>query len=141
MMIIPLRDDAAYPRLVFADDVAERDMAPHGYRGDVIVEFADGESFPVYFYEPDAIREELDARRKSGFGQLVAEPGLVVIPEITLAGMKSSVLELIEVGYCTQMRPCEDRQLTKHCTCPGLSGTASVPLRRLRKQNATEVVP
>lgn len=115
-MIIPLRDDADYPRLVFAHDVDERDMAPHGYRGDVIVEFAEGESFPVYFYEPDAIREELDGRNRSGFGRFVAEPGLVIIPEICVAAMKSSVLELIEVGYFTHLRPCEDRQLTQRCT-------------------------
>ena len=104
-MIIPLRDDAEYPRLVFAHEVDDRDLAPHGYRGDVVVELADGEAFPIYFYEPDAVREELDGRIKSGFGQFVAEPGLVVIPEITLASMKSSVLELIEVGYFTHLRP------------------------------------
>jgi hypothetical protein len=115
-MKIPLREDADYPRLVFAHDADERDLAPHGYRGDVIVEFGDGESFPVYFYEPDAIREELDARIRSGFGPFVAEPGLVVLPEITVAAMKSSVLELIEVGYFTHLRPCEDQQLSKRCT-------------------------
>ena len=104
-MIIPLRDDADYPRLVFVHDVDDRDIAPFGYRGDVVVELADGETFPVYFYEPDAIREELDGRIKSGFGQFVAEPGLVVIPEITLAGMKSSVLELVEIGYFDHLRP------------------------------------
>jgi hypothetical protein len=104
-MIVPLRDDAEFPRLVFAHDVEDRDMAPHGYRGDVVIEFADGEAFPVYFYEPDAVREELDGRIRSGFGRFVAEPGLVVIPEITLDGMKSSVLELIEVGYFTHLRP------------------------------------
>ena len=103
-MMIPLQDDADYPRLVFAHDVDERDMAPHGYRGDVIVEFADGESFPVYFYEPDAIREELEGRSRSGFGRFVAEPGLVVIPEICVASMKASVLELIEVEYFTHLR-------------------------------------
>ena len=102
-MIIPLRDNADYPRLVFAHDV-DYDIAPFGYRGDVVVEIADGEAFPVYFYEPDAIREELDGRIKSGFGQFVAEPGLVVIPEITLAGMKSSVLELVEIGYFDHLR-------------------------------------
>ena len=115
-MIIPLRANADYPRLVFAHEADERDLAPHGYRGDVVVELADGESFPVYFYDPDAIREELDGRARSGFGQFVAEPGLVVIPELTVAGMKSSVLELIEVGYFTHLRPCEDRQLAKRCT-------------------------
>jgi hypothetical protein len=104
-MIILLRDDADYPRLVFAHDVDDRDLAPHGYRGDVAVEFADGEAFPVYFYEPDAVREELEGRRRSGFGQFVAEPGLVIIPEITLAGMKSAVSELIELGYFTHLRP------------------------------------
>ena len=112
-MIIPLRDDADYPRLVFEYDVHERDLAPHGYRGDVVVELAEGEAFPVYFYEPNAIREELEGRTRSGFGQFVAEPGLVVIPEITLASMKSSVLELIEVGYFAHLRPvCEGQQLT-----------------------------
>jgi hypothetical protein len=104
-MIIPLRDDADYPRLVFAHDVDDRDLAPHGYRGDVVVETADGEAFPVYFYEPCAVREELDGRMRSGLGQFVAEPGLVVLPEITLAGMKSSVLELLEVGYFSHLRP------------------------------------
>jgi hypothetical protein len=104
-MIIPLRDDTDYPRLVFAHDVNDRDMAPHGYRGDVVVELGDSEAFPVYFYDPEAIREELDGRIRSGFGRFVAEPGLVVIPEITLAAMKSSVLELIEIGYFTHLRP------------------------------------
>src|SRR5947209_8447542 len=103
-MIIPLRDDADYPRLVFAHAVDDRDMAPHGYRGDVVVELADGEAFPVYFYEPSAIHEELDSRLNSGFGQFVAEPGLVVIPEITLTRMKAAVLELIEVGYFSHLR-------------------------------------
>src|SRR5579864_4293563 len=104
-MIISLHDDADYPRLVFTHEVDGGDMAPQGYRGDVVVELADGEAFPVYFYEPDAVREELDARIKSGFGQFVAEPGLVVIPAITLAAMKSSVLELIDVGYFCHLRP------------------------------------
>lgn len=103
-MIIPLRDDASFPRLVFDHAVEDHTLAPHGYRGDVVVELADGEAFPVYFYEPEAIREELEARLQSGFGPFVAEPGLVVVPEITLANMKFSVLELLEIGYFTHLR-------------------------------------
>jgi hypothetical protein len=117
-MIIPLRENAEYPRLVVDPPFDEQDLAPHGYKGDVTVELADGESFPVYFYEPDAIREELDARLKSGFGQIVAEPGLVIIPEITLAAMKSSVLELIEIGYFAHLKSCEDRILEKMGVLP-----------------------
>ncbi len=113
-MIIRLRDDADYPRLVFAHDVSDRDLAPHGFRGDVFVELADGGIFPVYFYEPDAIREELGARIRSGFGQFVAEPGLVVIPEITLDRMKSSVLELIEIGYFTHLTPAYSKCQEQH---------------------------
>src|ERR1700733_12010493 len=103
-MIIPLRDNADFPRLVFIHDVDEQDTAPQGYRGDVVVEFANGEAFPLFFYEPTAVREVLDSSIKWGFGQFVAEPGLVVIPEITVAAMKSSVLELIEVGYFNHLR-------------------------------------
>jgi len=104
-MIIPLRDDVDFPRLVFVHDVHEYDLAPHGYRGDVVVEFANGETFPIYFYEPTAVSEVLESNAKWGFGRFVAEPGLVVIPEISLANMKSAVAELIETGYFSHLRP------------------------------------
>ncbi|MBY0525775.1 MAG: hypothetical protein K2R98_20450 [Gemmataceae bacterium] len=104
-MIIPLQNYAEYPRLVFVHDVHERDIAPHGYRGDVVVEFATGEIFPVYFYEPDAVREELASNVKWGFARFLAEPGLIIIPEISVANMKSSVSALIETGYFTHLRP------------------------------------
>jgi hypothetical protein len=104
-MIVPLRDGADYPRLVFAYDLDEHDLAPQGHRGDVVVQFANGEAFPVYFYESTTVCEELEDRKKWGFGCFVAPPGLVVIPEISVPNMKSAVSELIEIGYFDHLRP------------------------------------
>ncbi len=104
-MIIPLKDDAEYPRLVFVYDVHEYDMAPYGYRGDVVVEFANGDSFPIYFYEAAGVQEELEDRKKSGFGSFVSEPGLVIIPKITLESMKTVVAILVEIGHFEHLVP------------------------------------
>lgn len=103
-MIIHLQDTAEYPRLVFEHDVDENDLAPQGFRGDIRIEFPNGDSFPVYFYEPQAVQEELTARAKWGFGHFVSEPGLVIIPEITLSNIKTVVAELIEIGHFTHFR-------------------------------------
>lgn len=104
-MIVSLQTDAPYPRLVFTYDVDEGDEAPQGYRGDVVVEVSAGQTFPVYFFEPEAVREIIESNIKWGFGRYLAEPGMVVVPEITLANMKSAVLTLIGTGYFNHLRP------------------------------------
>lgn len=112
-MIFPIKVDADFPRLVFAHDVDDRDIAPRGYRGDATVEFASGEVFPLYFYEPTAVREELDGRTKWEFGRFVAEPGLVIIPEISVANMKSVVAQLIDIGYFAHYKPITESAANK----------------------------
>ena len=104
-MIIPLKESDQFPRLVFDNDVHEHDLAPLGYRGDVSVEFPNGETFPVFFMEHRAVLEELAARSKDGFAQFVTEPGLVIVQHITVAVMKSVVLDLIQIGHFDQFKP------------------------------------
>ena len=103
-MILSLHDDLDYPRLVFANDLIEP-IAPHGYRGDVVLEHADSTTYPIYFYEAHAVAEELASRAKWKLGHFVAEPGMVILPEITEAVMKATVLELIEIGFFNHLRP------------------------------------
>jgi hypothetical protein len=104
-LIIQLHESAEYPRLVFENDVHDCDIAPLGFRGDVCVEFTSGETFPIYFYEPIAVQEELAARSKWGLGCYVSEPGLVIVPQITIASMKAVVAELLEIGHFKHLMP------------------------------------
>lgn len=94
-------------------EVHDRDIAPQGYRGDVVVKFADGKSFPLFFFEPTAVKEDLDGQITSGLGGFVAEPGLVVIPEISVANMKSAVSQLIEIDYFAHLRPVAETAANK----------------------------
>lgn len=104
-MIVPLQDTAAYPRLVFTYEVVDDFEAPNGYLGDGVVELSPDQAFPVYFFEPDAVRGIIESNIKWGFGRYLAEPGMIVVPEITLASMKSAVLSLIATGYFNHLRP------------------------------------
>lgn len=105
-LIIRIQDDVEFPRLVFVDELDEGyGIAPRGYRTDVTLELREGIAFPVAFYDAAALCEELEAREKWGIGRFVAEPGLVVVPEITASSMKASVSELIDIGYFEHLRP------------------------------------
>lgn len=105
-MIISLKDEGGFPRLVFQHELDDGyGIAPRGFRTDVTVEISHEVAFPVAFYEAISLCEELQARTKWGFGCFVAEPGLVVIPEISVASMKATVLELISIGYFQHLRP------------------------------------
>ncbi len=105
-MIIPICDHAEFPRLVFSHELDNGyGIAPHGYRSDVTFELCKGVGFPVAFYEATAICEELQAREKHGLGAFVAEPGLLVVPTISIESMKIVVKELVEIGYFTHLLP------------------------------------
>lgn len=105
-MIIPLRDEGDFPRLVSDHELDDGyGIAPRGYRTDITVEIRQGVAFPIAFYEAAALCEELQARAKWGFGGFVAEPGLVVIPEISVASMKAAALELISIEYFQHLKP------------------------------------
>jgi hypothetical protein len=105
-VILQLADDAEFPRLVFAYELDDGyGIAPRGFRTDVSLELRDGVAYPVAFYEPVALCEELQSRVKWGFGRFVAEPGLVVVPEISVANMRAAVSELIDIGYFAHLKP------------------------------------
>ena len=104
-MIIHLKETDEFPRLVFDRDVHDDDLAPLGFRGDLCVEFSNGESFPIYFMEHRAVQEELVARTKHGLAEFVTEPGLVIVQAITVEVMKAVVLELIKIGHFNQFKP------------------------------------
>jgi hypothetical protein len=52
----------------------------------------------VFFYSPERLAQDLEMDTKAGH-PYIAEPGLIVIPEVTLAYMQVAVEQLYEQGY------------------------------------------
>src|SRR5215813_7489981 len=89
------------PRLSFRVDFDERtavEVENKGWCGIAFVELPGGEQVDVFFYDPIRLAQDLQSETKSGHA-FIAEPGLIVIPRVTLAFMEAAVKTLFEQGY------------------------------------------
>lgn len=92
---------ADYPKLTFKygwDDRDEEETPMKGYRSDGIVHSLEGEMYPVYFIDPIRLQQDLEAETESG-SPFLAEPGLIILPEVTREAMENAVRQLWEQGY------------------------------------------
>jgi hypothetical protein len=91
----------------YPDDFDTRDeyeMPLKGYFSGVVVELADGTSYPLFFYDPVRLRQDLEAAPKSGRSYL-AEPNMVVIPEVTPEAIRQAVAGLVRDGFFAHLKP------------------------------------
>ena len=75
----------------------DQETSMKGYRSDGIVETPKGR-YPVYFIDPIRLQQDLEAEAELGT-PFFAEPGLIILPEITRESMEKAVIELWEQGY------------------------------------------
>jgi len=68
-----------------------------GYRSDGIVKTPEGE-YPVYFIDPIRLQQDLEAETELGT-PFLAQPGLIILPEVTLESMENAVRQLWKQGY------------------------------------------
>lgn len=97
------------PTLTFRygfDHDDEIDTPLKGYRSDAIVVAPDGQEYTVYFYDPVRLRQDLEEEIKNG-RPYVAEPGLIILPQVTRQAMESAVQELWLQGYFAMLRPAQ----------------------------------
>ena len=86
-------------------DFDEWDMPQRGYRSGVCLEDEiKGTNYPLYFYDIDRLTYDLDMAHehaiKNGDGAgYIAEYGLVIIQEVTLANILMTVKLLLRNGY------------------------------------------
>jgi hypothetical protein len=73
-------------------------VSQKGWCGIVAVELPDGGRVDVFFYDSIRLAQDLESDTKSGH-PYVAEPGLIVVPEITLPYMEMAVEQLYRQGY------------------------------------------
>jgi hypothetical protein len=89
------------PILSFDFDIVfyEDEIRMKGYCGNVIVTLPDYLRYRVCFYDPVRLQQDLTDET------YIAEPGLIVINELTKNNMEKAVCEIWLEGYFDQFKP------------------------------------
>jgi hypothetical protein len=93
-------------KLVFLhsfDDLAAHEARDRGHLSHVSVEFADGSKYPVIFYDPVRLKQDLEEMTKLGHPCL-GDPGMIVIPEVTMEYMNAAITILAQEGYFSYLQ-------------------------------------
>jgi hypothetical protein len=91
----------ALVRLAFEgelDDRGEYEMQARGYRSHVWAELNDGSRHRLTFYDPTRLEQTLADEERDG-RPFFAEPGLVILKEVTRSSMEMAARILAEEGY------------------------------------------
>ena len=94
-------------KLVFLhtfDDLAAREARDRGYLSHVCVELEDGSKYPVIFYDPVRLKQDLEEVTRIGH-PCVADPGMIVIPEVTREYMNKAITILAQEGFFSYLQP------------------------------------
>lgn len=100
-------------KLVFAMDSPERaidEAADRGYLSHVMVELNGGRLYPVYFYDPTRLAQDLEESVESD-QRYIAQPGMIVVPHITRKAMEEAVERLHNEGFFQYLLPLSRERL------------------------------
>jgi hypothetical protein len=86
------------------DDRAEVEMTWKGHLSGIIVRLADGTRYEVNLITAHRLTQELELSTKQG-EPYFAEPGLIVLPEITLPAVRTVVKRLADEGFFQRLKP------------------------------------
>jgi hypothetical protein len=103
------------PKLVFPYGFDDRDKieAPdRGCFGPVIAQLPDGKKYAITFYDPTRLAQDLASVTQAG-SVYFAEPGLIVLSEVTEANMRAAVKVLEKEGFFEYLRPLDDARIKK----------------------------
>jgi hypothetical protein len=99
-------DTSAYA-IVFPDWYDERrelETPAKGWLSGVEVHLDDGRRYGLTFYDPVRLAQTLEDDARSG-QPYFAEPGLVVLPEVSTAAIQAAVPGLLRAGYFDSLKP------------------------------------
>lgn len=92
-------------RVVFPEGFDERAAFEAPSKGwlSAQVEMKDGRSYAVYFTDPARLQQDLDENAQLGKPYL-AEPGLIVLPQVTVEAVQDTVRALCVQGFFDHLR-------------------------------------
>ena len=102
-----MSQDAAYPRLIFREPFEELiayEVAKKGWYNGMTVELENGAQYEVFFYDPVRLSRDLEFEVRQG-NPFVAEPGMIVVPEISETSMREAIFTLFKDGWFDHLRP------------------------------------
>ena len=94
-------------KLVFAREFSERaafEARDRGYLSHVVVEINGQNLYPVVFYDPIRLQQDLEESARHG-RPFVADPGMIVVSDITMDAMQEAVQRLYQEGYFNYLVP------------------------------------
>ncbi len=84
------------------DERAEFEAPAKGFLPDVEVRLEDGSRHRLFFIDPIRLQQDLEEEARAG-RPYFAEPGMVVLPEVTTASIREAVAGLWRDGYFSRM--------------------------------------
>jgi hypothetical protein len=101
-----MKSTCSTPRLVFPEGFTDQDEWEMERKGFVyaILECEDGRRYQVLFIDPVRLAQDVEATLASG-QSCYYECGLVVVPEVTIAGLTRVIPSLVEDGFLERHVP------------------------------------
>ena len=82
----------------------EHETPSKGYLADVEVRLENESRYRLYFIDPVRLAQNLEDDTQAGRGYF-AEPGLVVLPEVTTQAIRDAVAGLYRDGFFRHLKP------------------------------------
>lgn len=107
-----MSSQTASAKLVFLnsfDDLAAREARDRGYLSHVYVEAEDGSRYPVFFYDPVRLKQDLEEMTRHG-RPCIGDPGMIIVPEVTLECMNKAITILAQEGFFSYLQPLQSAE-------------------------------
>lgn len=88
----------------------EEECAFKGWLSNVLVRFEEGGVYSITFVDLARLGQMLDDQREDGFS-CYAEPGLVIVAEVSRVNMKAAVRELARDKFFDSLHPIVDASM------------------------------
>jgi hypothetical protein len=86
------------------DERLEFETPSKGYLRDVVVHLGEGSSYKLFFIDPIRLQQDLESDVANGC-EYYAEPGMVVLPEVTTEMIRKAVSGLVREGFFRSLKP------------------------------------
>src|SRR5580704_11141725 len=112
-------DSANSPILMLTTDFDDQAIVEMAWKGwaPAAVKFSSGKMVEVCFYDPVRLSQDLETERQSG-SACIAEPGMIVVPDVTLKNMNDAILQLHKNRFFDRLVPLGQDQAQRFSPWP-----------------------